>query len=266
MSTNKRTFTAHQRHRQVSVARVTLSEPRLRHPAPAITVRLEAGGASAQFSNQLPANHQGTGGADATTTPGNGNSNQPSATANGPDDSEGEDQHWATAMVQEHGRSMLAYATHLTGDRYAAEDVVQETLIRAWRHRHDLDEDRGSVRGWLLTVIRNIIIDRARARAARPPEVAEPPALPTLLVDHADRTVNSIVVLEALDRLSQEHRSVLIELYANDRTVIQTAETLGIPVGTVKSRTYYALRQLRRQLKPDLDRRPTLQTVPFSVG
>jgi RNA polymerase sigma-70 factor, ECF subfamily len=162
----------------------------------------------------------------------------------------GEDERWVTAVVQEHGKAMLAYATRLTSDRYAAEDVVQEALIRAWRNRDELHEARGSVRGWLLTVVRNIVIDRSRARAARPQEVVESLSTPTMIGDHADQTVNSVIVLGALEQLSEEHRSVLVELYFKDHSVAETAEALGIRPGTVKSRTYYALRQLRDQLKP----------------
>lgn len=76
------------------------------------------------------------------------------------------------SVYEEHGHALLAYATRLTGDRAAAEDVVQETLIRAWRHSEVLVNGKGSVRGWLLTVARNIITDRYRAKAARPPEVS----------------------------------------------------------------------------------------------
>lgn len=82
------------------------------------------------------------------------------------------------SLYEEHGRALLAYATRLTGDRAAAEDVVQETLVRAWRHPDALVNGKGSVRGWLLTVARNLVTDRVRARAARPQEVAESPATP----------------------------------------------------------------------------------------
>src|ERR1700742_3755411 len=82
------------------------------------------------------------------------------------------------SVYDEHGRALLAYATRLTGDRAIAEDVVQETLVRAWQHREVLVNGKGSVRGWLLTVARTLITDRARARAARPTEVAESPVTP----------------------------------------------------------------------------------------
>lgn len=148
----------------------------------------------------------------------------------------------------EHGRALLAYATRLTGDAAAAEDVVQETLVRAWKHGAALSDGSRSVRGWLLTVARNIVTDRARARRARPTEVAENPATPPIERDHADGVVDTMVVLDGLGALSAEHRRVLIEVYYRGRTTAEAAEVLGVPAGTVKSRTYYALRALRAAL------------------
>ncbi|WP_460656319.1 sigma-70 family RNA polymerase sigma factor [Kribbella endophytica] len=152
------------------------------------------------------------------------------------------------SLYAEHGRSLLAYATRLTGDRVAAEDVVQETLLRAWKHSDDLIDGKGSVRGWLLTVARNIVTDRARARAVRPAEVAEVEDRPPVQRDHSDSVVNSMVVLDALDHVTPEHREVLVELYYRGRTVTEAAKELGVPPGTVKSRSYYALRALRSAL------------------
>lgn len=152
------------------------------------------------------------------------------------------------AVYTEHGRALLAYATRLLGDRAAAEDVVQETLIRAWRHPEVLTNGKGSTRGWLLTVARNIVTDRARARAARPQEVAEDPEMPPVERDHADRVVASVTVLRALDALSADHRGVLQQLYLQGRSLGEVAAALGIPPGTVKSRSYYALRALRATL------------------
>jgi RNA polymerase sigma-70 factor (ECF subfamily) len=149
------------------------------------------------------------------------------------------------SLYEEHGRALLAYATRLTGDRAAAEDVVQETLVRAWKHPEVLVNGKGSVRGWLLTVARNIITDRARARAARPVEVAESPATPPIERDHADSVVDSMVVMAALEQLSGNHRDVLVELYFRGRSVTEAADVLGIPPGTVKSRSHHALRALR---------------------
>src|SRR5512144_287544 len=113
------------------------------------------------------------------------------------------------AVFEEHGRALLAYATRLVGDRQAAEDIVQETLVRAWRNPDVLVNGKGSVRGWLLAVTRNLVIDRIRARAARPAEVAEVSEIGGAVpveADPSDAVVNSMVVMDALDQLSEEHR------------------------------------------------------------
>ncbi|MFJ3772091.1 sigma-70 family RNA polymerase sigma factor [Streptomyces sp. NPDC090075] len=149
------------------------------------------------------------------------------------------------SLYEEHGRALLAYAKRLTNDHAAAEDVVQETLIRAWKNQESLVNGKGSVRGWLLTVARNIIMDRFRAKAARPTEVAESVGTTPVEKDHAEGVVDSMLVMEALDRLSPDHRDVLNEIYFQGRSVAEAAESLGIPPGTVKSRSHYALKQLR---------------------
>ncbi|MDQ4105233.1 MAG: sigma-70 family RNA polymerase sigma factor [Actinomycetota bacterium] len=149
------------------------------------------------------------------------------------------------SLYAEHGKSLLAYATRLTNDRAAAEDIVQETLLRAWKHADAVSGGHGSVRGWLLTVARNIITDRYRAKAVRPVEVDEQDQQVPAQRDHAEDVVNSMVVLDAMERLSQEHRDVLVQLYYRGRSVGETAEVLGVAPGTVKSRSYYALRALR---------------------
>ncbi|MCG6498332.1 sigma-70 family RNA polymerase sigma factor [Kitasatospora sp. A2-31] len=152
-------------------------------------------------------------------------------------------------LYEQHGGALLAYAIRLTGDRAAAEDAVQETLIRAWRNPEALTEARGSVRSWLLTVERNLITDRFRARAARPVEVAEvseQSATVPVQRDHAEGVVEALVMTEALEQLSPEHRDVLRSIYFQQLSVAEAAEQLGVPAGTVKSRAHYALRALKR--------------------
>lgn len=149
------------------------------------------------------------------------------------------------SLYAEHSRSLLAYAMRSTGDRHAAEDLVQDTIIKAWQNADKLTRETCSVRAWLLTVLRNLIVDRARARGARPTEVAESPAHVPVQRDHAEAVVDSIVVLRALDALPQRHRDVLVELYYRGRTAADAADVLGIPAGTVRSRSFHALRSLR---------------------
>ncbi|GAB2503614.1 sigma-70 family RNA polymerase sigma factor [Nocardiopsis aegyptia] len=160
---------------------------------------------------------------------------------------EAEDEALIRSLYDEHGRAVLAYTARLTGDRSASEDVTQETFIRAWRNPDVLVNSKGSVRGWLLTVARNIVVDRARARQARPAEVAPVPGTEPPQDDHADSVVDSIVVMDALDSLSPDHRAVLVEVYFRKRSVAEAARVLGVPPGTVKSRSYHALQALRRR-------------------
>lgn len=156
------------------------------------------------------------------------------------------------SVYSEHGRAMLAYATRLLGDRAAAEDVVQEAVIRAWRNPDVLTNGKGSTRGWLLTVVRNLVIDRVRARAARPSEVDEDPEVQPAVADHADLVATSVTVRAALAGLSDDHRAVLEQLYLHGRGLNETASALGVPPGTVKSRSFYALRALRQNMeRPD---------------
>jgi RNA polymerase sigma-70 factor (ECF subfamily) len=159
------------------------------------------------------------------------------------------DEALVASLYADHGATLLAYATRLTGDRQLAEDVVQETLLRAWRNAAKLTEERGSIRGWLFTVARNIVTDRVRARQARPAEVSESPSTPPIAHDHADDVVTSVYVRHALQSLSPEHRAVLVTVYYGGKTAAEAAEILGVPPGTIKSRTYYALRALRSAIE-----------------
>src|SRR5690242_6295750 len=153
-------------------------------------------------------------------------------------------------MFAEHGDALYAHALRLvSGDRGRAEDLVQETLLRAWRHPEALDPDRGSVRAWLFTTARNLAIDSWRRKSVRVAEVITDTMPEPVTDDEADRTVEGWLIAEALARLSEVHRQVLIECFYRGRSVAEAAGRLGIPAGTVKSRTHYALRSLRLVLE-----------------
>lgn len=153
-------------------------------------------------------------------------------------------------LHDEHAAALWGFCVRLTGnDRARAEDVVQETLLRAWRHPSALDESRGSVRAWLFTVARNIVIDEWRAhRSHSEYAVADVPE-PADSVDSTDQLLLSWVVADALSKLSPDHRAVLVECYYRGLPVAEAARRLDIPEGTVKSRTHYALRALRLALE-----------------
>lgn len=155
-----------------------------------------------------------------------------------------------TALHEEHSGALWAFCLHLTGnDRARAEDVAQETMVRAWRNAHVLTDSRGSVRSWLFTVARNIVIDEWRSKRAQQEfPVAELPNTAGA-ADGTDEVLLSWVVADALRALSPEHRAVLVECYYRGCSVAEAARRLQVPEGTVKSRTHYALKALRLALE-----------------
>lgn len=153
------------------------------------------------------------------------------------------------ALYDAHAAALLGYALRLTaGDRGRAEDIVQETLVRAWRSLDQLDTDRGSLRPWLFTVAHRIAIDSHRARQARPQETGEAVLAIVPAADELDARLDRLLIVDALNALSDEHRAVLVATYFEGRSVADAANLLGIPAGTVKSRSYYALRALKLAL------------------
>ncbi|RCH65759.1 RNA polymerase subunit sigma [Streptomyces sp. SDr-06] len=153
-------------------------------------------------------------------------------------------------LQRAHGPALLHFLLGLTyGDRQRAEDLVQETLVRAWQHPEAFEAPYCSMRPWLFTVARRLAIDARRSRLARPAEVGDETLLATAESgDHTERCAVALDVRSAVRSLTPEHRAVLVQLYFRGLSVAEAADVLGVPPGTVKSRSYYALRALARVL------------------
>jgi RNA polymerase sigma-70 factor (ECF subfamily) len=156
------------------------------------------------------------------------------------------DEREVRAAYAAHSGELYGFALRSLGDSGLAEEAVQETFLRAWRAGERFDPELGSLRTWLFAILRNVVIDLGRARAARPaiatgtPEAGHEPLEQILL---------SWQVEEALRRIGDQHRRVLLETYYRGRPYAEVAADLGVPEGTVKSRVYYGLRALRNALE-----------------
>lgn len=154
-------------------------------------------------------------------------------------------------LYDEHAGALWRYVLRLTGDAARAEDVVQETLLRAWRHPEVTGDPDRSARGWLFTVARNLVIDDARSARSRhekgSPDVEQVPdrAGP----DEVDTALDRLLISTALSELSEDHRAVIRRAYYQGWSTAQIAAHLGIAEGTVKSRLHYAVRALRLNLQ-----------------
>jgi RNA polymerase sigma-70 factor (ECF subfamily) len=151
-----------------------------------------------------------------------------------------------TALYTEHYGVLLGFVSRYERDRHRAEDLVQETLLRAWRHIGRIDVTRDTTRSYLLTIARNVVSNAWRAEQRRPRLVSDQDAVAAVAVaDNVDQMVEGWLVRAAMDRLSVEHREVVQSVYYDGRTIADTAKRLSVPEGTVKSRAYYAVRALR---------------------
>lgn len=146
--------------------------------------------------------------------------------------------------------ALYLYAWRRLGDQGAAEEAVQDTLVRAWRHADRFDPGRGSLSGWLFAIARNVTTDRFRRQAARPREVGQVAADDAALTDaDVERALEAWQLAEALQGLTTEHREAIVEVHYLGYTVRDVADRHGLPVGTVKSRVYYGLRAMRLRLE-----------------
>jgi RNA polymerase sigma-70 factor, ECF subfamily len=155
------------------------------------------------------------------------------------------------ALYDEHAGALWRYALRLTGDAARAEDVVQETLLRAWQHPEVIGDPERPARAWLFTVARNMIIDERRSPKFRnivgsldesgAPEQSAP--------DEVDSALDRLLIADAMAQMSPDHRAVIERSYYRGWSTAQIATDLDIAEGTVKSRLHYAVRALRLTLQ-----------------
>lgn len=151
-------------------------------------------------------------------------------------------------LHERYAQPLWRYVFSLTRDSYQSEDIVQETLLKAWNSPRILDEPVEEVRGWMFTVARNLVIDQSRSARSRHERSIE--RLPEeASADHADQIFDEILIHDALAALSEPHRQVVVLAYYGACSTPQIAAELGIADGTVKSRLHYGMRALKLALQ-----------------
>ncbi|MCW2813288.1 MAG: polymerase, sigma-24 subunit, subfamily [Nocardioides sp.] len=154
------------------------------------------------------------------------------------------------AAYAAHGAEIYRLALRGLGDAGVAQDVVQETFLRAWRARDRYDAGRASLRTWLFEIARNVVVDTQRSRAARPwlRGLADHETLAAAAPGVGsgwDAAMRRILLEEALRRIGDDHRQALEQTYLADRSYPEVAAELGIPESTLRSRVFYGLKALR---------------------
>jgi RNA polymerase sigma-70 factor, ECF subfamily len=160
------------------------------------------------------------------------------------------------AAYAAHGPELYRFALRLVGDDGAAQDVVQETFLRAWRSAARYDPQRASLRVWLFAIARNAAVDFGRRAANAPGRrvLAAPADLEVLAVSHpepdpSEGLMRGWLVEEALRRISAAHRRAIVETYLRQRPYAEVAAEEGVLVSTLRSRVFYALKALRLVLE-----------------
>ncbi|TIC82000.1 sigma-70 family RNA polymerase sigma factor [Nocardioides sp. GY 10127] len=161
-----------------------------------------------------------------------------------------EDEDAVHAAYALHGAEIYRFVLRGLGDAGAAQDVTQETFLKAWRNADRYDPTLASLRVWLFGIARNTMLDHARASRVRPWEASlvDPPSVrehAPEVEDPSERLVEGWLLEEALRRVAEHHRVAVVETHLRERPYDEVAGELGIPVGTLRSRVFYGLKALR---------------------
>jgi len=151
-----------------------------------------------------------------------------------------------------YARPVFGLALRRLGDRGRAEDAVQETFASIWRAARSYKPERGPGAPWLYAVARNAITDRGRARIETPAEIPEEASNEAGPPERAEAGWTSWRIHRALEELNTNERSVIELAYWSGLSQSEIAEFLGIPLGTVKTRTRAALARLATLLEEEL--------------
>jgi RNA polymerase sigma-70 factor, ECF subfamily len=156
----------------------------------------------------------------------------------------------ANALYDTYGASIYAFAWRRTGDAHLSREIVQDVMTNVWRSALTFDPERGTLRSWIFQIARNATFDAGRKRRSRPSVVRELPRhdADPLASDDVEAMFRSWLLTEALDRLPPDHRAVVDAVYFQQLKISEAAATLGVPEGTVKSRCFYALQNMRSAL------------------
>lgn len=147
-------------------------------------------------------------------------------------------------LYREHATALRRFVRAATSNADQVEDVVQETILRVWKRGPETE----NMRGYLYQTARHVIIDGYRRRSRRPEETGWGEDEHAIEEDQFDRLLLRVVMEEALARISTDHRNIILALHYQRLTAAEAAQSLGIPLGTVKSRAFYAAKALRSVL------------------
>ena len=156
-------------------------------------------------------------------------------------------------LYRRYARPVFGLALRRLGDRGRAEDAVQETFVSIWRSASTYKPERGPGAPWLYGVARNAIVDRSRARHEPAAEAPDEPTLEPGPDDRAEQSWTQWQIHGALERLPEREREVIALAYWSELSQSEVAAQLGIPLGTVKTRTRSALMHLAEILEGELE-------------